>query len=88
MNTSQIVTVKLHFVTCTVPEAIDEINCQLKSVNLHEINEGDLISQTETEHEDDWFDDMNFTFKTTFIGDMSDIIDRLEKSGANFEVIH
>lgn len=78
--------VEIRFVTCTIGEALTEINLQLDAAGLPNVTEDDLVDEYPTEHEDDWFDDYMFVFRKTFTGDYDDIKSRLEQNVDDYEI--
>lgn len=79
--------VYLYFTTCTTTEAIDEINIMLKRTGYALISEENYVDSHESEHEDDWFDDYDFTFKTAIQDDETIINRKLSEVGLSFEII-
>lgn len=80
------VIVNIHFVTCTIGEALLEINNQLNQAGLPNVTENDLIDEYPTEHEEDWFNDYMFVFRKIFTGNYEDIVHRLETYVDDFEI--
>ena len=79
--------VHIYFTTCTTREAVDEINIMLKNANYLPIDETQLINSEHSKHEDNWFDDYNFTFETILPGSKSEINDKLSNVCLSFEII-
>ena len=78
--------VHIYFTTCTTREAVDEINIMLKNANYLPINETQLINSEHSKHEDDWFDDYDFTFETILPGTKSEINEKLSNVCLSFEI--
>lgn len=79
---------KLYFTTCTLPEAVEELNCQLRAASLHEITETDLTGQTKCDDTpDDWFEDYRFEFTTTFDMSAGKLVERLDESAIEYEIV-
>lgn len=86
MTTNKTVKAHIRFITVTTAEAVDEINTQLKSAGLPFVTENDIISITDTDHDDDWFDDHVFTFEKIFTGDPDIIIPLLKTHLDDIEI--
>lgn len=78
-----------HFVTCTLAEAIDELNLKLANSMLPPvtITEDDFISSTKTDHADDWFDDYNFEFHKIFTGNPDELKKQLNEISCDIDYI-
>lgn len=79
--------VHLYFTTCTLAEAITEVNIMLKRTPYELIDEFNCIDTTKAEVEDDWFEDYNFTFHTCISDTIENIHKMLNDAGLSFEIM-
>lgn len=79
--------VEIRYDTCTVTEAVEEINCQLRNAKLDEISEKYMIAYHIKNVEDDWFEDSEFVFKKYFQCEKSVLKEKLENYLDNAEII-
>ena len=79
--------VHLYFTTCTVREAVDEINIMLKKAKFPIINENNCILIEPSCHEADWFNDYNFIFETSLFGIKEHIEQQLSDANISYEII-
>lgn len=87
METLNYYPVEIRYDTCTVTEAVEEINCQLRNAKLDEIDEKYMIDCHIKNVEDDWFEDSTFVFKKYFQCDKSVLKEKLEKYLDNAEIV-
>lgn len=79
--------IKLYFTTCTLAEAVTELNCQLQNAALHAITENDLTGQVKCDdNPPDWFEDYRFEFTTIFDISVEELIKRLDKNMIEYEI--
>ena len=81
------VKVQLRFITCTLAEAVEELNIQLETAMLPTITEDNLVSQEKQPHAEDWFDDYLFIFETTFNEAKDDIVDKMKNCMIDYNII-
>ena len=79
--------VEIRYDTCTVTEAVEEINCQLRNAKLDEIDEKYMIDCHIKNVEDDWFEDSTFVFKKYFQCEKSVLKEKLEQYVDNAEIV-
>lgn len=77
--------VRLFFTTCTVSEAVSELNLMLKGTGYPAICEDYCVNTYKATKEEDWFDDYTFVFETGFNGSISEITRKLSSAGVSFE---
>ena len=81
--------IKLSFTTCTITEAIEEINLVLKASGFQKITEDQLIDEKPVEKicPDD-FDDTIFTFITELDGDktINEVESTFRGTGIDIEI--
>ena len=77
--------VELYYTACTIGEAVCEINIALQKAGLPSITSDNCIDESKAEHEDDWFEDYNFTFKTVFEENKEEVESRLSEAGLDFD---
>lgn len=77
--------IKVLFTTCTIMEAIDEVNIMLESAGSKvRVTENNIVNAEKVKHIEDWFDDYMFFFETEV---PSNELDSLTKAGLDYEVI-
>ena len=80
--------IKLYFTTCTLAEAVTELNCQLQNATLHTITENNLTGQMKCDdNPPDWFEDYRFEFTATFDMPIEKLIEKLDENSIEYEII-
>lgn len=73
--------VRIYFTTCTVAEAVDEINIMLNQAQYPNISENDLVSTTKQ------MNDYEFAFETTIPDTEENMAENFKGTGLSFEII-
>lgn len=87
METLNYYPVEIRYDTCTVTEAVEEINCQLRNAKLDEISEKYMIAYHIKNVDDDWFEDNEFIFRKYFQCEKPVLKEKLENYLDNAEII-
>lgn len=77
---------KVSFTTCTIMEAIDEINIVLDAANYPRVTESNLINTTSVEkNAPDDFDDFRFVFELEIDDTIDNIKEKIMSKGIDVD---